>query len=105
MHGWLIARQGDHLGDVHALIAHALDVLDDVQQGRHEPQIAGDRSLEGQQREDSLVDLEVAPVDAVVIGDDHLGELDILVVEGLQDAVELLDDQVKATQCVDLELA
>ena len=57
-----------------------------------------------EQREDALVDLEVAAVDAVVVGDHHLGELDVLVLERLEHAVELLDDQVEAAQRVGLEL-
>ena len=44
------------------------------------------------------MDLEVAAVDAVVVEDDHLGELDVLVLEGLQDAVELLAHDVQAAQ-------
>ena len=52
--------------------------------------------LQGEQREDPLVDLQVAPVDAVVVGDHHLGELDVLVVERLEHAVELLDDRCRA---------
>ena len=44
--------------------------------------------------------LQVAAVDAVVVGDDHLRELHVLVAEGLQHAVQLLDDQVEAAQRV-----
>ena len=51
-----------------------------------------------QQREDPLVDLEVAAVDAVVVGDHHLGELDVLVLERLERAVELLDDHVEPAE-------
>ncbi len=103
VHGRLIARQRDHLGDVHALIAHALDVLDRVQQRRHEPQIARHGRLQREQREDALVDLQVATVDAVVVGDHHLRELDVLVLERLEHAVELLDDQIEAAERVLLE--
>ncbi len=105
MHRRLVAGQRDQLGDVHALVAHALDVLDHVQQRRHQPQVAGHGRLQRQQREDALVDLQVAPVDAVVVGDHHLRELDVLVVERLEHAVELLDDQVEAAERVGLELA
>ena len=86
------------LGDVHALVAHALDVLDHVQQRGDEPQVAGHRRLAGEQRQDALVDLEVAAVDAVVVGDDDRGELDVLVLERLERAVELLDDQVEPAE-------
>ena len=96
----LVARQRDQLGDVHALVAHALDVLDHVQQRRDEPQVARDGRLQREQREDALVDLQVAPVDAVVVGDHHLRELDVLVLERLEHAVELLDDQVEAAERV-----
>ena len=81
-------RQRDQLGDVHALVAHALDVLDDVQQRGDDPQVAGDGRLQREQREDPLVDLEVAAVDAVVVGDDDRRELDVLVLERLDHAVD-----------------
>ena len=99
-HRRLVARQRDHLGDVHALVAHALDVLDHVQQRRDQAQVAGDGRLQGEQREDALVHLQVAPVDAVVVGDHHLRELDVLVAQRLEHAVELLDDQVEAAEGV-----
>ena len=83
------------LAIVHALVAHALDVLDHVQQRRDEPQVAGDRRLQREQRQDALVDLEVAAVEAVVVGDDHRRQLDVLVLERLEHAVELVDDQVE----------
>ena len=51
------------------------------------------------------MDLEVAPVHAVVVGDHHLGELHVLVVEGLQHAVELLHHEVDAAEGVLFELA
>ena len=51
------------------------------------------------------MDLQVAAVDAVVVGDHHLRELDVLVLERLEHAVELLDDQVEAAERVRLELA
>jgi hypothetical protein len=83
-----------------ALVTHALDVLDHVQQRGHEPQVARDRRLQREQREDPLMDLEVAPVDTVVVGDDHFRELDVLVLQRLEHAVELLDDQVQAAEGV-----
>jgi hypothetical protein len=51
------------------------------------------------------VDLEIAAVDAIVIGDDHLRQLDVLVLESLERAIELLDYQVQATQRPQLELS
>ena len=44
------------------------------------------------------MDLQVAPVDAVVVVDDHRRQLDVLVQQGLEDAVELLDDDVDAAE-------
>ena len=69
-------------------------MLDQVQQRRDQPQVAGNRRLPGEQREDALVDLEIAPVEAVVVEDHDRGELDVLVLERLEHAVELLDDHV-----------
>ena len=93
------------LAIVHALVAHPLDVLDQVQQRGDEPQVAGDRSLQGEQRQDPLVHLEVAAVEAVVVVDDDRGQLDVLVLERLQRAVELLDDEVDAAEGGGLQLA
>ena len=73
-------------------------MLDQVQQRRDQPQVAGDRRLPRQQREDALVDLQVAPVEAVVVEDDDRGELDVLVLERLEHAVELLEDHVDPAQ-------
>ena len=56
---------------------------------------SADRRLAPEQREHALVDLQVATVDPVVVGHDHAGQLDVLVVDRLERAVELGDDQVK----------
>ena len=72
--------------------------LIDVQQRRDEPQIAGDRRLQREQREDALVDLQVAAVDRSSSAMTICGELDVLVLERLHRAVELVDDQVKAAE-------
>ena len=69
-----------------------------------EAQITRDGRLQGEQREDALVDLQVAPVEAVVVGDHHLRELDVLVSERLHHAVELLDDQIQAAERAVLQL-
>ena len=63
----------------------------DVQQRRDDPQVAGDGRLAGEQRQDPLVHLQVAAVDPVVVGDDHPGQLDVLVAHRLERPVELLD--------------
>ncbi len=99
-----MAGERDELGDVDALVAHALDVLHDVQECGHDAQVAGDGGLQREQGEDALVDLQVAPVDAVVVGDHHGRELDVLVLERLEHAVELLDDEVEAAEGAGLEL-
>ena len=101
----LVARQRHELGDVDALIAHPLDAADHVQQRRDDPQIARHRRLAREQRQDPLVDLEVAAVDPVVVGDDHPGELDVLVGDRLERAVELLDDEVEPVERLALERA
>ena len=44
------------------------------------------------------MDLEVAAVEAVVVHDHHRGELDVLVLESLEHAVELLEDHVDPAQ-------
>ena len=44
------------------------------------------------------MDLEVAAVEAVVVHDHHRGELDVLVLERLEHAVELLEDHVDPAQ-------
>ena len=46
--------------------------------------------LRREQGEDRLVDLEVAAVDAVVVGDDELRELDVAVLHRLHGAIERL---------------
>src|SRR5947199_6410280 len=50
-----------------------------------------------------LVDLEVAAVDPGVVGHDHGGELDVLVGDRLERAIQLLDDQVQAVERLRLE--
>ena len=87
--GRLISRQGHKLGDVHTLIAHALHAADDMQQRGDEPQVAGDRRLRREQREHSLVDLEIATVDPIVVGEHKPDELHVLGPHRLQCALEL----------------
>ena len=50
------------------------------------------------------MDLEVAAVDPVVVGDHHLGELDVGVLDRLQRSVQRLDDQVESAETAALEL-
>ena len=101
--GRLVAGQRDHLADVHALVAHPLDVLQHVQEGGDQPQVGRHRRLGGEQGDQALVDLEVAAVDAVVVGDDDLGQLDVLVLDRLQGAVEGRVDHVEPLERACLE--
>ena len=50
------------------------------------------------------MDLQVAAVDAVVVGDDDLGQLDVLVLDRLQRPLERGADQVEAAEGARLEL-
>jgi hypothetical protein len=75
-----------------------------VQQRGDDAQVGRYRRLTREQRKDPLVDLEVAAVDAVVVGRDHAGELDVLVADRLERPIELRDDQVEAAQRLLLEL-
>ena len=74
-----------------------------MQQRRDEPQVAGDGRLQRQQGQDPLVHLQEPPVEAIVVGDDHLRQLDVLVLERLQRPVELHRDQVERAQRVGLQ--
>src|SRR5262249_50258094 len=94
----------DQLRDVHALIAHPLHALHDVEQGGDQPQVGRDRGLRREQRQDRLMDLEVAAVDAIVVGDHELRELDVLVLDGLARAVERVADEVEAAEGGALEV-
>ena len=67
-------------------------------------QVARDGGLQRQQREDRLVDLEVAPVDAVVVDDHHPGELDVLMRDGLDRPVQRRHDDVETAERPRLEL-
>ena len=60
--------------------------------------------LAGEQREDRLVDLEVASVDPIVVGDHQLCELDVLMGQRLERPVQLLDHEVEAGERVRFEL-
>ena len=68
-------------------------------------QVGRDGRLQGQQGEDPLLDLQIAPVDAVVVMDDDRRELDVLVLERLERAVERRDDEVDPAERLHLEVA
>jgi len=100
-----VLRQRDELRDVDALVPDALDGVDQVQHGGDDAQVAGDGSLQGQQREHALMDLEVATVDAVVVGDDEVGEHDVDARHRIQYAVELAENHVQRSERAELENA
>ena len=76
-----------------------------MEQRRDQAQVAGDRGLAREQREDPLVGLEIAAVDAVVVGDHDRRELDVLVGERLERAVELVEHDVDRAERAVLERA
>ena len=78
-------------------------MLDDVQERRHDPQVPRHRRLEGEQGEDPLVDLEEAAVDPVVVVDHDRRQLDVLVLERLERAVERHDHEVERAERLLLE--
>ena len=95
-----MTRQPPELGDVHALV----DAADDVQQRRDDPQITRGRRLAREQPHRTLVYLQVAPVDPVVVGDDRCGQLKILEADRLKRAVQLLRGHVQTAKRLLLEL-
>jgi len=50
------------------------------------------------------VNLEIGPIDAIVVGDDHRRQLHILVADGLKRPIELADDQVETAENLPLQL-
>ena len=87
-----------------ALVAHPLDAADDVQQRGDDAQVARDRRLPCEQRQHALVYLQIAPVDPLVVGDDHPGQLDVVVADRLERPVELLDHHLETPERLALEL-
>ena len=99
----LVTRERDELRHVRALVAHALDAADAVQQRRCQTQVVQEQRLAPEQRQHALVNLDVAPVDAAVVGRNHPRQLHVLVVDRLKRAIELRDDEVQATHHLFLE--
>jgi hypothetical protein len=98
-------RKRHELGHVHALVAHSLDVLDHMKEGRNQAKVAGYRRLKGEQREHALVNLEVSPVDSIVIGDDHLGQFNVLMLHRLERAIERRDHHRQRAESLRLEVS
>ncbi len=74
-----------------------------MQQRRDDPEVARDGRLQGEQGQDALVDLQVAAVDAIVVGDHNGRELDVAMVQRLERAVERRDDEVQRAERLRLE--
>ena len=76
-HGHLGDPQPGDLGDVHAQVAHPLELADHPQRRDDGAQVAGHGLLEGEQEERRVLDLLGRPVDLAVLGDDGLGNLGV----------------------------
>ncbi len=78
-------------------------MLDHVEHGGDEPEVGRDGSLQREQRQNALVHLQVEAVDHVVVGDHHLGELDVLMLDRLAHAVDRARDHVEPAERLLLE--
>ena len=74
-----------------------------MQDGRNQAQVAGDGRLACQQRQHALLDFQVAPVDAVVVGHHHFRERDVLGAYRRQGAPQRIDDEVEPAEHLLLE--
>ena len=88
------AHQLRQLRDGHAVVGHPLEVEVHAEHGEHEPQVARDRRLAGEQRLDAGLDREVAAVDLVVEADHLVGELVVAARERVQRRAERAQDEV-----------
>jgi hypothetical protein len=55
--GWQAVGELGDLGHVHRLVGDAFQMQVDVQQGRQQPQVGGDRGLEREQAKDPSFDV------------------------------------------------
>jgi hypothetical protein len=74
--GQAVGRRGD-LGQVHRLVANALQVQVDVQQGGQQSQVGGDRGLECEQVQDLPLHLQVERVHHIVAPDHLVAEVQV----------------------------
>jgi hypothetical protein len=72
-HGHRGHPQARDLGDVDREVTHPLELADHAQRRDDDPQVAGDRLLERQQRERRVVDALAGGVDRLVVADHLLG--------------------------------
>ena len=76
------------LGDVHGLVADALEVAIDARDGEEKAQVGGHGLLSGEQALDALVNFDLHFVDGVFFGEDDFGEMFF----GIQNGVHGLMD-------------
>jgi hypothetical protein len=80
-------------GDVHRMIAHALQVGGDLERRRDEPQVARQRLLQRQELDAALLDVDLHAVDRGVVAEHLLGQRGITARKGFQ---RLADDGLGA---------
>src|SRR5262245_2813352 len=81
------------LGDVHRLVADALEVGDDLHGGGDEAEVAGGRLVEGEQLHALLVDLDVVSVHLPIAVDDVSGQRLVTLHQRPHGAADLILDQ------------
>ena len=90
-------RVGDELrqlGDRHAVVGHPLEMEVHVQDREHEPEVAGDGRLPGEQRLDALLDRDIAGIDVVVECDHLFRELEVALDERANRRAQRADDEL-----------
>ncbi len=97
-------RQLRQLRDRDAEVAHPLEVEVVLQHREHEPEVARDGRLAGEQQLDPLLDLEVLRVDVVVERDHLVGELGVLRADGLDRRPDRAQDEIALVAERGLEL-
>ena len=76
------------LGDVHRVVADALQVVRHLDGRDDEAEVAGDRLLEREQRNGEPLDLVLQGIDLAVAGDDGLGLVLVLRQQGVDGEVD-----------------
>ena len=72
------------LRDALRVVAHALQLYRDVQNGYDDAEVSGQRLLSRHQVDAPLLQLEAPLVDDVVLGNDLLGESEVAVLQRVQ---------------------